>query len=219
MNYFLDVLILLILFGLYGYLHSILASFRVKSFLRNQFGKYIAFYRLSFNFLALAGLYLIWDYGPHPSLLIFELPSPYDLIIVGLQLLALAGVIWCFKYICFKEFLGLSQINRFLSNEYDENDLDERMTFRVEGPYRFSRHPVYLFTILFLLLRPEMNLFYLTMFVSFVIYFYIGSVYEEKKLVEVFGEKYINYQNDVSRIFPFKLFGNLVMRKSQKELV
>lgn len=219
MNYFLDVLILLILFGLYGYLHSILASFRVKSFLRNQFGKYIAFYRLSFNFLALAGLYLIWDYGPHPSLLIFELPSPYDLIIVGLQLLALAGVIWCFKYICFKEFLGLSQINRFLSNEYDENDLDERMTFRVEGPYRFSRHPVYLFTILFLLLRPEMNLFYLTMFVSFVIYFYIGSVYEEKKLVEVFGEKYINYQKDVSRIFPFKLFGNLVMRKSQKELV
>lgn len=219
MNYFLDVFILLILFGLYGYLHSILASFRVKNFLRNQFGKYIAFYRLSFNFLALAGLYLIWDYGPHPSLLIFELPSPYDLIIVGLQLLALAGVIWCFKYICFKEFLGLSQINRFLSNEYDENDLDERMTFRVEGPYRFSRHPVYLFTILFLLLRPEMNLFYLTMFVSFVIYFYIGSVYEEKKLVEAFGEEYINYQKDVSRIFPFKLFGNLVMRKSQKELV
>lgn len=219
MNYFLEVIILLVLFGLYGYSHSLLASLRFKTFLKRQFGKYIAFYRLIFNLIALLGLYLIWEFGPHPSLLVYEFPYPYDLIIVVVQLSALAGVLWCFKYICFKEFIGLSQINRFLSNEYDENELDEKMTFRAEGPYKFSRHPIYLFSILFLLFRPEMNLFYLTMFISFVIYFYIGSVYEEKKLIDVFGDDYIEYKRSVSRIFPIKLLMNLTKQKSKKELL
>ena len=35
-----------------------------------------------------------------------------------------------------------------------------------------------------------------------VIYFYIGSYYEEKKLVNYFGDTYIKYQKVVSRIFP-----------------
>lgn len=219
MHYFVDVLILILLFGLYGYSHSLLASYRFKYFLKEHLGKYIAFYRVFYNFLALLGLYLIWEFGPHPSLLIYQLSYPYDIIIYCLQLLSLAGLIWCFKYICFKEFIGLSQINRFLKNEYDESELDEIMTFRAEGPYKFSRHPIYLFSIMFLLFRPEMNLFYLTLFISFVIYFYIGSVYEEKKLIKFFGEEYIDYRNRVSRIFPLKLFSKNSDSKSVKELL
>jgi len=49
-----------------------------------------------------------------------------------------------------------------------------------------------------------MSLFYLTLFICIVIYFYIGSIYEEKKLVEKFGSEYRNYQEKVGRIFPFK---------------
>lgn len=207
MQYFFDVLILIVLFAIYGYIHSVLASQKIKTLFKESLGKYIAFYRLGFNIFALVGLYLIWDLGPHPSLLIYELPYPFDLVIVGFQLLSLAGVIWCFKYICFREFIGLSQIDRFLKGEYDENELDEKMTFRIAGPYKFSRHPIYFFSILFLLFRPEMNLFYLTMFICFVIYFYVGSVYEEKKLAGVFGEDYLNYKKQVPRIFPIKIFG------------
>lgn len=217
MQYLPDVLILILLFSVYGYVHSILASIKFKEFLRKQFGKLIAFYRLLFNFFSLVGLYLIWEFGPHPSLLIYELNSPFDIIVFGFQLLSLIGVFWCFKYICFKEFIGLAQINRFINNEYDENELDERMTFRTEGPYKFSRHPVYLFSILFLLFRPEMNLFYLTMFISFVVYFYIGSVYEERKLIKIFGNDYLEYQKMVSRIFPVKLITRLSDVKSEKD--
>ncbi len=210
MSYISDVLVLMALFAIYGCSHSLLASLKFKNMLKVYFGKFIAFYRLIFNFFALLSLYLIWEFGPHPSLLIYEFPYPYDLVITAFQIPAAAGIIWCFKYICFKEFIGISQINRLLRNEYDENDLDEKMTFRAQGPYKFSRHPLYLFSILFLLFRPEMNLFYLIMFVSFVIYFYIGSVYEERKLVKIFGEEYIEYQNKVSRIFPFRLLISLI---------
>ncbi|MBS4033168.1 MAG: isoprenylcysteine carboxylmethyltransferase family protein [Ignavibacterium sp.] len=216
MDYFYDVLVLVVLFVLYGYTHSLLASNGFKVFIKKNIGRYIALYRLFYNLVALLGLYLIWEFGPHPSFLIYELSYPYDVIVYGLQLLSLAGIFWCFKYICFKEFIGLAQFNRFINNDYDENELDERATFRNLGPYKFSRHPVYLFSILFLLFRPEMNLFYLTMFISFVIYFYIGSVYEEKKLVRTFGQDYIDYQKRVSRIFPFKVFSNLSGLKSVK---
>lgn len=208
MNYLYDVLILIIVLGIFGYIHSFLASLKVKEFIKQQFGNAIAFYRLIYNIFSLVSLYLIWEYAPHPSLKIYKLNPPFDYLVLIPQLISLIGIIWCFKYICFKEFLGLSQIERFLNKEYSENDLDEKMTFRIEGPYKYSRHPIYFFSIAFLVFRAEMDLFYLTMFTTFIIYFYIGSVYEEKKLIRIFGKVYEDYQKEVPRIFPIKIFNN-----------
>ncbi|MEJ5262695.1 MAG: isoprenylcysteine carboxylmethyltransferase family protein [Ignavibacterium sp.] len=202
MHYFFDFLLLLILLGLFGYTHSFLASLKVKEFIRQQFGKAIAFYRLFYNLLSLILLYLIWEYAPHPSLQIYELNPPFDYLVLIPQFLSLIGIVWCFRYFSFKEFLGLSQIERFLNKEYSDNELDERMIFRIEGPYKYSRHPIYFFSIVFLVFRAEMDLFYLTMLIAFIIYFYIGSVYEEKKLLRIFGKDYEEYQKKVPRIFP-----------------
>lgn len=205
MNYFFEVITLLILFALYGLIHSILASEKVKVFFRNIFGKFIAFYRLGYNVFAVIGLYFIWDFAPQPSLQIYQLQPPFDFLVLIPQILSLAGMIWCFKYISFKEFVGLNQFNRYLKDEVTDNDLDENYTLRIEGPYKYSRHPVYLFSIIFLMFRAEMNLSYLTMFISFTAYFYIGSYFEEKKLVRLFGDVYKDYQKKVPRIFPFKV--------------
>ncbi len=201
----LEVIIIVFLFTLYGFIHSVIASEKVKVFFKKTFGKLIAFYRLGYNVFALIGLYLIWDLAPHPSLQIYKLPPPYDYLVLIPQIIALAGIIWCFKYICFKEFIGLNQIDRYLRNEYSENDLDENYTLRIDGPYKYSRHPIYFFSIIILMSRAEMSLFYLTMFVSFTAYFYIGSYYEEKKMVRLFGDDYRDYQKKVPRIFPYKI--------------
>ena len=205
MNYALDVLLIILLFSTYGIIHSILASIRVKELFKKHFGDLIAFYRLLYNVIGIVLLYIIWEFSPKPHLIIYDLSNPYDLLILIPQFLALSGIIWTFKYICFKEFLGLSQIQRFMEKRYD-NELDEQLTLRIEGPYRFSRHPVYFFSIIFLLFRPAMDLFYLTFFFCIVIYFYFGSVYEEKKLFKYFGEEYIQYKKSVPRIFPVKFF-------------
>ncbi len=204
MNYVVDVTVIIILLVLYGFIHSILASEKVKKIFRKTFGKLIAFYRLGYNFFALVALYFIWDLAPHPTLQIYKLPSPYDYFVLIPQFLSLIGIIWCFKYICFKEFIGLNQIDRYLKKEYSDTELDENYTLRIEGPYKYSRHPIYFFSIIFLMFRAEMNLFYLTMFISFTAYFYIGSYYEEKKMVRLFGDDYRNYQKKVPRIFPYK---------------
>lgn len=205
MQYVVEVIVLIILFTLYGFIHSVLASEKVKVLFKKAFGNFIAFYRLMFNVLAFVGLYLIWELSPHPSLQIYKLPPPYDYLVLIPQFISLMGVIWCFKYICFKEFIGLNQVERYLKNDYPDNALDENYILRIEGPYKYSRHPIYFFSIIFLLFRAEMNLFYLTMFISFTAYFYIGSYYEEKKMVRLFGDDYRNYQQKVPRIFPYKI--------------
>lgn len=210
MQYAIDVLIIIIFFALYGIIHSILASKKVKIHFKKTFGDLIAFYRLLYNVFALGTLYLIYEISPKPHLIIYDLPNPYDLIVLIPQFLSLAGLFWAFKYICFKEFIGLDQIKRYFEGNYN-SELDEELTLLIKGPYRYSRHPVYFFSLMFLLFRPTMDLFYLTFCICIVAYFYIGAYYEEIKLTEHFGEIYLDYKKSVPRIFPVKIL------KSYKE--
>ncbi len=203
MNYVIDILIIILLFGLYALIHSYLASIKVKEWFKRNFGDLIAFYRLGYNIFALASFYLIYELSPKPYLILYDLPNPYDLIILVPQFLALAGLFWAFKYICFKEFLGLNQVKRYFEKNYN-SELDENLTLQLEGPFRYTRHPVYFFSILILLFRPTMDLFYLVFFLCIVIYFYIGSYFEEEKLTKHFGKIYTVYRKSVPKIFPVK---------------
>jgi len=90
-----------------------------------------------------------------------------------------------------------------MDGQYDISDMDEKQNFKIEGAYKFVRHPIYLFSILFLTFRPTMSLFYLVMLICIIVYFYVGSFYEERKLVDKFGDEYLLYQKKVPRIFPF----------------
>ncbi len=201
MFYILDVLIIISLFVVFSIPHSILASEKFKSAIAKKIGSVIAFYRLAYNLLSLLSFYLIYELSPKPSITIYDLTFPFDLIVLIPQLAALAGIFWSFKYICVEEFLGISQINRYFQGSYS-SELDEEMTLLIDGPYKYSRHPVYFFSIIFLLFRPTMDLFYLTFFICISVYFYVGSIYEEKKLVRHFGDIYLRYQKSVPRIFP-----------------
>ena len=89
MNYVIDVTVIIVLLSLYGFIHSILASEKVKIFFRKTFGKLIAFYRLGYNVFALVGLYFIWDLAPHPALQIYKISPPYDYLVLIPQFLSL----------------------------------------------------------------------------------------------------------------------------------
>ena len=205
-GYAVDVFIIIFLFAFFGYSHSLLASNKIKRLAVFYAGNYIAFYRLAYNILSILIVYLFFRISPHPDIIIYDLKYPYDFIILIPQYLSLAGFVWSLRLFSIKEFLGISQIERWFNNQYDLNELDEKLTLRIRGAYRFMRHPLYFFSILFLLFRPVMNLFYLTCLICIIIYFYIGSYHEEKKLVEKFGENYIKYRKEVPRIFPVKFY-------------
>ncbi len=204
---FFDVLIIVSFFLLFGISHSILASNNLKEKLVQVIGDKIAFYRLFYNLSSIIFLIVFYELAPKPDVIIYNLNAPYDLIIYGFQILSIIGFFWASRGIGIKEFLGITQIYRYIDKVYDVNELDEKSFLKLDGAYKYSRHPIYLFSILFLALRPTMDLFYLVMFISFTLYFYIGSIYEEKKLVSKYGVEYMEYQKRVPRIFPIKFCG------------
>ncbi len=200
-----EVLLIFFLFSLFGFLHSILASNKVKKYLIKKSGSYIAFYRLFYVIFSLLVFYWVYILSPDSNIIIYDLPNPFDLIILIPQFLSLMGIFWALKYFSIKEFLGINQIVRWHNKEYNLNELDEQLTLRIHGPYRYCRHPVYFYSIIFLALRPEMSLTYLTMLVCITAYFYIGSNFEEKKLIEKFGNEYMDYIKAVPAIIPYKI--------------
>ncbi len=202
-----DILLIISAFALFGFLHSLLASSRFKKKLVREAGSWIAFYRIVYNLIAVFFFYLMYELLPKPDVIIYDLPTPWDLIILIPQFAAVAGIIWTLRFFSGAEFLGINQAVRWFKGEYKKEDLDERLTLRIEGPYKYSRHPLYFFSIIFLLFRPVMDIFYLTFFLCIVAYFYAGSFFEEKKLVETFGEEYEEYRKSVPRIFPFRFSG------------
>ena len=215
----------IIAFILFAILHSILASFKIKSLFTKHLKSAMAFYRIVYNIFFLFLFFYLFENLPRPDVELFELKFPWDIIILVPQFLSLAGIIWTLRYFSLSEFAGLSQIKRWKNgsfivydenkesktethtedlqnSEYSENVFDENLTLKIEGPYKVVRHPLYLFTLIFLTLRPTMDLFYLVFLIFLIAYFYIGSFYEEKKLVSAFGDQYRKYQKSVPRLFP-----------------
>lgn len=202
MSVLVDVFLIILFFFLFGFSHSYFASNRIKQLILRKHGNYIAFYRIIYNIFSFITFYLIYKISPRPDLIIYDLEYPFDIIIFILQAVSLLGLIWTGFKVDWKEFLGISQIVRWYNGEYKIEDLDDSSVFLKKGPYKLSRHPIYLFTIIFLALCSTMDMFYLVFLVCIVIYFYIGSFFEEKKLLGKFGKDYSDYMKNVPRIFP-----------------
>lgn len=203
MSILLDVLIIIFFFFLFALFHSVLASRKIKVFFSEKYSGLLPYYRLLYNIVSFISFYIVYSIVPKPDIKIYDLNSPWDLVILIPQFLSLAGILWTIRYFDLMEFLGVEQILKRNRELPATIELDGNKSLHFRGPYRLCRHPLYFFIILFLVFRPTMTLFYLTAFICISIYFYIGSYFEEEKLVEDFGESYINYQKTTPRIIPF----------------
>lgn len=201
----LDALIIFALFVLFGYSHSILASNKLKRKLIDKIGEKVAFYRIFYNIISLLTFYLVYKLSPKPGAVVYDLNYPWDIVILVLQILSLIGLIWAASAVNLWEFVGIAQIKRYYKDRYNVKELDERYELKKTGAFKYSRHPIYFFSILFLGLRPTMDFFYLIFFICLTSYFIIGSIYEEKKLVELFGDEYVKYQRETPWLAPLKI--------------
>jgi protein-S-isoprenylcysteine O-methyltransferase Ste14 len=111
------------------------------------------------------------------------------------------------------EFCGVKQIFDKLESSgcpYSSSITPEKRTtgtptLITSGLFRLCRHPLYLFTILAWTITPVMSLDRLAFIIYTCAYALIGIHFEERKLVQIFGRAYVDYQQRVPAILPFPI--------------
>ena len=186
-------IVLISLWGAWCFLHSFLISPAVTSFVQNHFEKAYRYYRIFYNFIALVSLTPVLVYSfSFKGIPVFRWEGPFriiqGLLIVSALLLFIGGA----RMYDFARFLGIRQVR--------ENStcgiLTDDCRLNTVGILGIVRHPWYSGGILIVWARN------LDMVISG--YFLIGTFLEEKKLLSEFGEEYVDYQQHVSMLFPFK---------------
>ncbi len=191
---------------LFGALHSLLASHSAKLFAQRLIGVNVATatYRLVYNVVAFAAilpaLYLVFR---APDRELYRLPAPWDSVALGLQVLAAAGLLFSVYEMDVWFFLGLRQLGEppQLGRRYsiDSTSTPQLVT---HGLYRIVRHPLYTTSLIVMYLASPMTLNWLAFALSCNAYFFVGSLFEERKLLREFGDAYRAYQRRVPRLLP-----------------
>jgi protein-S-isoprenylcysteine O-methyltransferase Ste14 len=194
---FIPILIFGILFGL---LHSSLASARLKRWIAQLFQvSGTRYYRLAFavtatvTAMAYAGSVLLL-----PDRRMYTIPHPWIIITIVIQLAAAYAILVCLFQSGLMSFLGLDVL-------FDLKLMNPAETLKVDGFYRYMRHPIYSFSFLVMWLFPVMTWNLMAFFIGCTVYSLIGSYFEEQRLLEQFGVSYKEYRERTAAFIP-KIF-------------
>lgn len=142
-----EVTTFLFRFFLFAVVHSILAIPYLKMRLAGRSCHVRRFYRLYYNITSL--LLFAWVMAAFKnSGVLYAVPDVWCFVMYFLQLIFLVVLFVCVCQTGAAEFIGIPEIST-----------DDLKTARLvtTGCYRIVRHPLYLFSMLFLLSNPVMN--------------------------------------------------------------
>lgn len=186
---------MMLLTAAYGVFHSLLAALPAKRLARRLFGTWAdRLYRLGFNLVGALTLlpllaFAAWQPGRH----LYTAPAPFSWILLAGQAAALGVIVLGLLQTDAWHFLGVRQL---------VEPVGGAPTLTTGGLYRFVRHPLYTAGFVFLWLTPMMTSTLLVFYLGLSLYLYVGSVFEERRLVLEFGPSYEAYQRQVPRLVP-----------------
>ena len=205
-----DYWYLIAAWGIYFTIHSIWASTVFKDWISRYIPSLKSWYRIIYNFFAIVLLIpVFWIYknltpnNPFFEPLMILKIIGFSGVIVGLYL----GKIG-FKNYSLNEFTGIYQLNNH--HEFHPTVLN------TESLNGVVRHPLYFAALViiwsYFLTSPTPNL--LISNLCLTLYLYLGTLFEEKKLITDFGVVYNQYKKEVSMLLPVKWIWNKLKPKN-----
>ncbi len=187
--------------SLYALIHSLLASDTAKALARSVFGERVdRWYRLAYNIFAFVALlpsdFLISQFHDRE---LYVLPDPWFNVAIAARVGATFGLLYGISLLGFWDFFGLRQI---FNSPRSSNAVQGRL--RTSGIYGWVRHPKYLFVLGILWFASRMTINLMTLYLVFSLYLYVGTYFEERRLVREFGAEYAEYQQRVPRLLPIR---------------
>jgi len=185
--------------GLWGILHSLLASMSFKNYLRRTLGDgFMKFYRLLYNILAVISiapiLYLMISL---PDKTLYRLSVPWSYLMLAGQVLS---VLFLFVAVLQTDLLSFAGLRQLIEEE-------KTGSLVTSGLYRSVRHPLYTCSLLILWFSPSMSVNSFIVYTALTIYVLIGIFFEERKLLREFGQAYADYKSSTPMLLPGLKFG------------
>jgi protein-S-isoprenylcysteine O-methyltransferase Ste14 len=129
-----------------------------------------------------------------PDRTLYTIPFPWRWLSLAGQCVALTALVWTALQTDVLRFAGLSQLLT--------RNPAKRESLQVHGFYCYVRHPLYLFSLVVMWLTPCMTANLVTPCALMTLYFYVGSIFEERRLLSEFGPADANYRDRVPRLLP-----------------
>jgi protein-S-isoprenylcysteine O-methyltransferase Ste14 len=150
-------------------------------------------------FASLALILLFWQWRPLPSV-VWQIADPRAaMMVTGLSLAGWLLVLTSTFLINHFELFGLQQVAQNLAGRPMAAP-----RFRTPLFYRFVRHPIYLGFIIAFWVTPVMTIGHLLFAMVTTAYIIIGTLLEERDLVELFGDDYRHYRTRVAMLMPWR---------------
>ncbi|MDP1632770.1 MAG: isoprenylcysteine carboxylmethyltransferase family protein [Caulobacter sp.] len=141
---------------------------------------------------------IFWQWRP--------IPAPIWTVTNTLAVTTIQGLFWL--------GWGVVLLSTFLLNHFElfglrqvwlnfKQQAPAESTFRTPFLYRLVRHPIYLGFLIALWATPVMSLGHLLFAAGLTLYIVIGVQFEERDLIDHFGETYQAYRRKVSMLIPW----------------
>jgi len=134
---------------------------------------------------------LTWLWEPLPGEPIWHGP----IWIVAVSVAGILGVAYCATWFDHATFFGLTQAWNGTGEEAGR--------LRIDGPYRFVRHPLMLALLLAIWGQPIMPRELCMLNFGMTVYIVVAIRLEERDLVRAFGSEYEQYRKKVPALIPF----------------
>jgi len=167
---------------------------RLVKFMPEQYQ--MAFYGLTSG-IALILVLIFWQKSPT---LIASADGIIYWILRGLFCICLVGFFWGVKSLGSFDALGVKPLMRYISNRPGK---PQQIT--AKGPYRWARHPLYLFTIVIIWSCPVLTLDRLIFNIMWTFWIVIGTYLEDRDLHREFGSQYLEYSSRVPMLIPYRI--------------
>ena len=183
--------------GLFFAQHSGMVRRSVRARVKSAFGEHLVgvAYTTASGVVLLACL-VLWQPVGEP----LELHGAARWSLRLLFALAIAGFFWGVRALGSFDTLGLEPV----LDRVRRRD-PEPAKLAIRGPYRWVRHPLYLFAIVLFWSCPVVTADRLLFAVLWTGWVIVGTLLEERDLVAIFGDEYRAYQRRVPMLLPWRL--------------
>jgi len=198
-----DVLRVVAAWAAFAAFHSLTVSEAYERRARRLLGDktFDAYHRLAFTAYSAAAFSLLLFYLHFlPDRPLYRLEGTARLLFHAIQLGGFVFLLWTPWDL--KEFLGFRQWERSRRGESLQPARNERLF--TGKAYGLVRHPLYLGCSVILLFHPLQTRNGALSTAMIVLYFYVGTFLEERRLLRKFGDAYRDYQRNVPRFLPLR---------------